>query len=68
MQIMEKFIISFVLGCFGMGYFVYGKKQNKLVSLVSGIGLFALPYFTSNIYGLIGAGIFLMALPFFLRY
>ena len=55
-------------GSIGMGYFVYGKKQQQWVALFSGIALCAFPYFVSNVFLIIVIGIGLMALPFFMRY
>lgn len=55
-------------GSIGMGYFVYGKKQQRGVALISGIALMVFPYFVSNaILGILIA-IVLMALPFFMRF
>ena len=38
------FLVYVVFGSFGLGYFVYGKKQKKTVPLVSGIVLMVYPY------------------------
>lgn len=48
----------------GAGYFIYGKKQVKFVSMISGILLCVLPYIISHSYLMGGIGIVLMALPF----
>ena len=55
-----------IFGSFGLGFFVYGKKQKAVIPLFSGIGLIVFPYFISNIYILVVAGIVLIALPFFI--
>jgi hypothetical protein len=55
-------------GSIGMGYFVYGKKQQRVGALLSGVGLMVFPYFVSNAWLSIVIGIALMALPFFMRY
>jgi hypothetical protein len=55
-------------GSIGMGYFVYGKKQQRVGALLSGVGLMVFPYFVSNVWLSIVIGIALMALPFFIRY
>jgi len=34
-----------LFSAFGFGYFMYGRKQQKTVALLSGIGLMVLPYF-----------------------
>ena len=58
---------SVVFGAFGMGYFVYGKKQKRFVALLAGIALIVYPYFVANLYLLIAIGLGLMALPFLIR-
>lgn len=58
---------SVVFGAFGMGYFVYGRKQKRYVALLSGIALCVYPYFVANLYVLIAIGVALMALPFLIR-
>jgi hypothetical protein len=55
-------------GSIGMGYFVYGKKQQRVIALLAGVGLMVFPYFVSNVWLSIMIGITLMALPFFMRY
>jgi hypothetical protein len=55
-------------GSIGMGYFVYGKKQQRIIALLCGIGLMVFPYVVSNVWFSIAIGIALMALPFLLRY
>jgi len=61
-------LISGVLfGSFGIGFFVYGKKQKAVLPLLSGIGLMVIPYVISNIYLLILAGVVLAALPFVVK-
>jgi len=57
-----------LFGSIGMGYFVYGKKQQQWVALCSGIALCIFPYVVSNVFLMIVTGIVLMALPYFLRY
>ena len=55
-------------GSIGMGYFVYGKKQQRALALLSGVALMVFPYFVSNVWLSIVIGIALMALPFFIQY
>ena len=55
-------------GSIGMGYFVYGKRQQRVAALLSGIGLIIFPYFVSNVWLSIVIGVALMALPYFLRF
>lgn len=56
-----------LFGSIGLGFFVYGKKQQAIVPLISGLGLMLIPYFIANPYFLVGTGILLLAAPFFLR-
>ena len=58
------FLVYVVFGSFGLGYFVYGKKQKKTVPLVSGIVLMVYPYFVSNSILLVVIGLVFMGLPF----
>jgi len=56
-----------LFGSFGLGYFVYGKKQKAVVPLVCGIALMVFPYFVTSTILLVSIGGALMALPFFLK-
>lgn len=51
----------------GLGYFIYGRKQQQLVPLLCGIGLMGFTFFISNNWLLVGIGLGLMALPYFVR-
>ena len=56
-----------VFGCFGLGFFVYGRKQQRAVPLLCGIALMVFPYFVSNLVLLVAIGVALLALPYFVR-
>ena len=60
-------IWGMLFGSIGLGFFIYGKKQQKIVPLITGIALFIFPYFISNVYILIITGAVLVALPYFVR-
>ena len=60
-------IWGMLFGVIGLGFFSYGKKQNAMVPLFTGIALFVFPYFISNIYMLVIVGIILVGLPYFVR-
>ena len=60
-------IWGMLFGSIGLGFFIYGKKQKKIVPLITGIALFVFPYFISNVYILIIIGAVLVALPYFVR-
>ena len=51
----------------GLGFFVYGKKQQRLVPFVCGLGLMIFPYFVGSIMLLIGIGVMLIAITYFVR-
>jgi hypothetical protein len=56
-----------LFGSIGLGYFIYGRRQEKIIPRYSGIALMVFPYFIPNVYWLVGVGIGLSALPYFLR-
>jgi hypothetical protein len=56
-----------LFGAIGLGFFAYGKKQKAVVPLFTGIALFTVPYFISNVYTLVIIGVILVALPYFVR-
>lgn len=51
----------------GLAFFIYGKKQGRMVPLISGLALMIYPYFVSNTYALVGIGTALVAVPYFVR-
>jgi hypothetical protein len=60
-------LASFLFGTVGIGYFVYGRKQGRVVPFASGIGLFAIPYLIDSNLLLMCAGAVLLALPFLVK-
>lgn len=54
-------------GSFGLGYFIYGKKQKRPVALGCGVVLMGFPYLVSNPWALAGIGGLVMAVPFVIR-
>jgi hypothetical protein len=56
-----------LFGSVGLAYFVYGRKQRAVVPLVCGIALMAYPYFVSSTVLLVGIGVVLAAIPYFVR-
>lgn len=52
----------------GMAYFIYGKKQAAFVPLLVGLSLMIYPYLVSSNTALIGLGIVLAAIPYFVRF
>ena len=57
-----------LFGSIGVGFFIYGKRQQMIVPLVCGVALMVYPYFVANAWLLLLIGIALMAVPYFLRF
>lgn len=56
-----------LFGSIGLGFFIYGKKQQAIVPLVCGLALMAFPYFVSGTVALVLVGAVLMAIPYFVK-
>jgi hypothetical protein len=56
-----------LFGSIGLGFFIYGRKQRAPAALLCGIALMVYPYFVSNLWLLVGIGVVLCAIPYFLR-
>jgi hypothetical protein len=56
-----------LFGSIGLGFLIYGRKQRAVVPLVCGLALMVFPYFISNNILLVGIGIALVSIPYFLR-
>jgi hypothetical protein len=56
-----------LFGSIGVGFFIYGRKQQAPVPLICGIALMVFPYFVSNIIALVAVGIALVCIPYFVR-
>ncbi|MDB6076179.1 MAG: hypothetical protein JWO89_3819 [Verrucomicrobiaceae bacterium] len=63
----DNLFLSIVFGAIGMGYFVYGKKNARLIPLLAGMGLCGFPYFISSGLAMILVGGGLTLAPWFLR-
>ncbi len=60
-------MIGVISGAIGFGYFIYGKKQSKIVPFISGAGLCAVSYAIDNVPLLIVVCLGLMAAPFIIK-
>ena len=60
-------MVGLITGAFGLGYFIYGRKQTKMIFLATGIVLMIYPYLLSNIVALTIAGVILLLLPFMFK-
>jgi len=56
-----------IFGSIGMGYFIYGRKQQHGIALVSGVALCALPFLVSDILFITLMGVGVMGLPFLVK-
>ena len=61
MSTQTTLLISLLWSSFGLGYFVYGKKQQRAVPLLSGLLLMGFPYFVSNLVISLIIGVTLLA-------
>lgn len=64
---MTSLMLGLLFGSIGMGFFVFGKKQGRIVPLGAGVGLMAIPMFLTNPIVCSGVCVALMILPWILR-
>ena len=62
-----QLFLGVIFSSIGLGYFMYGKKQQRTVPLVCGIGLMVYSYFFDSNLTIIGIGCILSIIPYFLR-
>lgn len=60
-------LVGIITGTIGTAWFVYGKKQQRLDALLTGVVLCIYPYFIHSLVLMILIGVVLTALPFFIR-
>ena len=65
---MNSLFIGVIAGAIGMGYFIYGKRQSKIVPMVAGVLLCIYPYFVDSLLWLSLTGLLLVATPFLLDF
>lgn len=56
-----------LFGAAGIGFFTYGRRQDKPVPKYCGLALLMYPYFVPDTLALLGIGAVLVALPLLLR-
>ncbi len=61
---MNSLIVGVIAGAIGMGYFIYGKRQTKIVPMVAGVLLCIYPYFLDSLLWLSLIGAVLVVAPF----
>lgn len=65
---MNSLFVGLIAGAVGMGYFIYGKRQLKIVPMVAGVLLCIYPYFVDSLLWLSLVGLILIAAPFLIDY
>jgi len=60
-------LLGLLFSSIGIGYLVYGRRQNNKMALLCGLGLLVYPYFMSSLVALVGVGVGLMVLPRFVK-
>lgn len=65
---MSSLFVGVIAGAIGMGYFIYGKRQTKIVAMVAGALLCIYPYFIDSLLWLYLVGLLLIAAPFLIDY
>ena len=56
-----------LFGSLGLGYLTYGKRQKTVMPFACGLALIVFPYFVATLWLLLGIGLVLSALPYFIR-
>ncbi len=51
----------------GLGFFVYGRKQQAPIPFICGVLLMAYPYFVGNTILLVIIGLILIVIPYFIK-
>jgi len=64
---MSFLFTGMIFGLIGIGYFIYGKKRQRMALLFAGIALNVVPILVTNIYVLVITGIILIILPYFVK-
>jgi len=60
-------ILDLIFSSIGMGYFVYGKRKQRAVALLAGLGLMLFPFFVDATWLVCLLGVALAGLPFVRR-
>ena len=53
--------LSLLVSSVGVGFFIYGKKQNRIPQIVAGILLLVYPYFVADTWIMLGIGVAILA-------
>jgi hypothetical protein len=66
MEMGTSLMLSMLFGAVGVGYFMYGKKRQNAITMLSGVALCVFPYFVSNAVASLLIGLVLTVLPWVL--
>jgi hypothetical protein len=58
---------SLVIGSAGLGMFLYGKRRSEFVMMIAGVVMMVFPYFVSNTIAMIGIGVAIGGLVWYMR-
>jgi hypothetical protein len=61
----SSFFASMLVGTVGMGFFVYGKKQQRIPQLLAGLALMGYPYFVEDVTVMLAIGAAVIAAMWF---
>lgn len=65
---MATFVLGMLFGAIGLGYFIFGKRQQAPVPLACGVLLMVVPMVVPNAWILFFIGTALLAVPWFVRF
>lgn len=57
-------MLGMLFGSVGIGFWIYGKREQRLMPLLAGVALMVFPFFMPNNWSLCLVGVGLCALPF----
>jgi hypothetical protein len=60
-------LLGLVLSAIGIGYLVYGRRQQAPVFFIAGLGLVSIPFFVGSTSTLLVAGAVVGGAPFLIR-
>ena len=60
-------VLGMIFSSIGLGYFVYGKKQQKAMPFVSGVILMVIPYIGSDVMLILFIAVLAILAPFFIK-
>ena len=64
---MAVLIWGVLFSSIGIGYFMYGKSQARILTMVCGVGLMVYPYFVGSALWMVLIGVALTAAPWYWR-